>query len=131
MIGQSSEKWYQRAKYIAKQQGISIKMLAGQINVSPSTVGHYLTGRCDPPIERLIAISKILNTSISYLLEGDEEVRENTQLKQEISQLKHQIEVEKLRYQLEIEKLKNLIDLKKEDTLALITELLQKEEKIT
>lgn len=118
--------WYERAKMIAKKKGISIKNLASQINVSPSTVGHYLTGRCDPPIERLVRISRILEVSLNFLLEGNEEDTENVRLKHEIETLKGQLEIERLKYQLELEKLKNLIDLKKEDTLALLSEALEK-----
>lgn len=51
--------------------GYSVRKLASVLEVSPSTVGHWRTGRAKPRMDRLELIAKELQTTVSALVAGD------------------------------------------------------------
>lgn len=138
--------WYERAKMLAKKKGIKIKELANSLEIKPSTLGHYLTGRCDPSIERFTKIIELLETTPAFLLHGITQASVNTELEFEIEQLKDQLKleqlknkyeqknlenkinelnVEKLKYELETEKLKSFVKLHREETVSVVKEVIR------
>ncbi|WP_140396771.1 helix-turn-helix domain-containing protein, partial [Crenothrix polyspora] len=62
-------KWYEKAKNIMKDTGITQTELIPVFNVKTrGAVGHYLTGRREPTGAQLKALSSKLNCSLDLLL---------------------------------------------------------------
>jgi transcriptional regulator with XRE-family HTH domain len=62
----------QRIKELRKQRRWTQKDLAGQVGVPFSVLNKYESGINVPPIEKLIAVAEALQTSVDYLLTGNE-----------------------------------------------------------
>lgn len=57
---------------LRKKQGMSQSQLAKELNVSPSTIGMYEQGRRVPELKILLAMAKLFNVSLDYLVTGKE-----------------------------------------------------------
>ena len=64
-----------KLKEIREELGISQKELAEKMQVSPTNIYNYETGRTEPSIEVLLKLSKILNTSVDYLIGNEDDFR--------------------------------------------------------
>lgn len=62
----------QRIKELMTERGLNNYNLAKMVKKSPSTVGDYISGDVMPSAGVIWEISKVLNTSIDYLLGGKE-----------------------------------------------------------
>lgn len=60
-----------RVKEIRKQKKWTQKELAVKIDISFSQLNKYESGLSIPPIEKLIQLAEIFDTTIDYLLTGD------------------------------------------------------------
>lgn len=58
----------QRLVEAIKQSGISQTQLASQLNVSSSTISHYIRGSKMPALDTLANLCKILDVSPAYIL---------------------------------------------------------------
>ncbi|MFV0351661.1 MAG: helix-turn-helix domain-containing protein [Oscillospiraceae bacterium] len=58
-------------KELREIRGITQQQLADMLGIQRNTVSRYETGDREPDQATLVAIAKILNTSIDYLLTGD------------------------------------------------------------
>jgi transcriptional regulator with XRE-family HTH domain len=72
-ILRAMEKWYERARRLMKEQGVTQDDLTAVLKVTRGAVGHYLSGRHDPSIEQLCALAEKLNCSLDWLLLGKTE----------------------------------------------------------
>jgi len=63
--------WYIRAKARADSQGLSLVDIADKLGVTPSSIGHYFSGRRHPKPGMLKNLSEILEISVSELVEDD------------------------------------------------------------
>lgn len=61
-----------RLKEIREYQGISQKSLANLLNVSPSNIYNYETGRTEPSTDILCKLANLLNVTVDYLI-GNED----------------------------------------------------------
>lgn len=61
-----------RLKEIREYQGISQKSLANLLNVSPSNIYNYETGRTEPSTEILCKLANQLNVTVDYLIGNDD-----------------------------------------------------------
>ena len=59
-------------KIIRKRKRISQLKLATDLNISREAISYYETGKRNPDIQMLIALSKYFNVSIHYLITGEE-----------------------------------------------------------
>jgi len=59
---------YQRIRDLREDNDLSQKEVAGRLNVSQSTYSRYENGQLDIPSGILIALSKMYNVSVDYLL---------------------------------------------------------------
>ena len=57
-----------------KDAHITVNKLSELLNVDPSTLHNWETGRRQLTLDRLIQVSKVLNVSVTYLLGIDEQV---------------------------------------------------------
>ena len=57
---------------LRKKQGMSQSQLAKELSVSPSTIGMYEQGRRVPDLDTLIAMARLFNVSLDYLVTGKE-----------------------------------------------------------
>lgn len=67
--------------YLRKKDGLSQSQLAAKLNVSPSTIGMYEQGRRIPDLNILIAMVKLFNVSLDYLVlstDSDHQCSHNT-----------------------------------------------------
>lgn len=55
------------------QKGLTQTELANVLGVKPASISQYETGDRNPPYEKLIKIANILETSLEFLLIGDED----------------------------------------------------------
>lgn len=78
---------YNKLKELRKKKGYYQKDLAKILNVSPSTIAMYETGKTQPSPEILSSMSVLFNVSIDYLLdnEGNKTVVKNNEMLQEIA----------------------------------------------
>lgn len=67
----------ERLQTVRKQYQLSQKDVARAIGVSPSIISGYETGERSPSLENLVALSRLYNCSIDYLL-GNGENTSNT-----------------------------------------------------
>ena len=61
---------------LRKNQGLSQSQLAKELSVKPSTIGMYEQGRRIPDLETLLAMSRLFNVSLDYLVTGKEYVKQ-------------------------------------------------------
>ena len=61
-------KFAERLRLVLKVNNITQVELAKRINMSQGVVNNYCTGKREPTLDGLIAISKALNESVDYLL---------------------------------------------------------------
>ncbi len=61
------EKFFQRLKRERISSGMKQVQAAKFLKIHPNTYQSYERGYCYPPLERLVAISAMLNLSIDYL----------------------------------------------------------------
>ena len=59
-----------RIATLRKKKGLSQDQLAKQINICASAIGMYEQGRREPPIKTLVALAKVLEVSLDYLITG-------------------------------------------------------------
>lgn len=57
-----------RIREIREERELSQKELAAKMQVSPTNIYNYETGRTEPSIEVLLKLSQILNVSVDYLI---------------------------------------------------------------
>lgn len=57
---------------LRKKQGMSQSQLAKELNVSPSTIGMYEQGRRVPELKIVLAMARLFNVSLDYLVTGKE-----------------------------------------------------------
>ena len=55
---------------IRKKKGYSQQKVAMALNISREALSHYETGKRNPDLNMLIAMSKYFNVSIDYLITG-------------------------------------------------------------
>ncbi len=60
----------QRITLLRRWRGWSQAELAGQLQLSPSTVGMYEQERREPSLEGAVALSRVFGVSVDYLLTG-------------------------------------------------------------
>lgn len=58
-------------KSLRTRKNLSQAQLASKIGVSRSTVAMWETSKSEPDIDMLVALSEALNTSIDYLIKGE------------------------------------------------------------
>lgn len=61
-------KFAERLRFVLKVNNITQVELARKINMSQGIVNNYCTGKREPTLDGLIAISRALNESVDYLL---------------------------------------------------------------
>lgn len=61
----------QRVKKLRKQKKWTQKELAAKFDVRPAHLNKYESGLHTPPLEKLIKLADIFNTTLDYLLAGD------------------------------------------------------------
>ena len=55
---------------IRKKKGYNQQKVAMDLNISREALSHYETGKRNPDLNMLIAMSKYFNVSIDYLITG-------------------------------------------------------------
>jgi len=60
----------QRIKQLRKQKGWTQKELANQIEASHAQLNKYESGQNSPPLDRLILLAEVLDTSVDFLIGG-------------------------------------------------------------
>lgn len=68
----------ERLKELRIKNGYSQRMVAKQLEVSPSIISGYETGERTPSVEVLLALSYLYRCSTDYLLGRDTALPENT-----------------------------------------------------
>jgi transcriptional regulator with XRE-family HTH domain len=63
----------QRIKKIREEKSMTQKKLAEKVMVSPSSITRLESGQTMVSVFTIIKIAEVLNTSISFLLSGDED----------------------------------------------------------
>ena len=63
---------------VRKKKGYNQQKVAMALNISREALSYYETGKRNPDIEMLVALSKYFNKSIDYLVTGREFVEDNT-----------------------------------------------------
>jgi len=61
-----------RIKTLRKQRGWTQKELAAKLDVRFAQLNKYESGLHVPPIEKLLALAEVFNTTIDYLVTGNE-----------------------------------------------------------
>ena len=69
----STMKWYEYVKTVAKHRGVTQDQIADAIGVTRGGVGHWLSGRREPPIETLKSILDFLDIDFNALFDDTEE----------------------------------------------------------
>ena len=59
-----------RIAALRRQAGLSQAQLAQHLKISPSAMGMYEQGRREPPVQTIVALSRILAVSTDFLLTG-------------------------------------------------------------
>lgn len=67
-----SESFPERLKQLRLEKGLTQEKIAEELNVKRSTYGEYERGKISPPIEKIEAVAKILETTPQYLLGWNE-----------------------------------------------------------
>ncbi len=82
----------QRLKQLRKQKRWTQKELAAMADIGPSQFNKYECGLHIPPAEKLIELSRLLDTSVDYLLSGEAPqdcALHNTRLIKRFQELEH------------------------------------------
>lgn len=58
----------ERVKQTLKEQGITQRELAKKLNVQPSTLCEWLNDNNEPPMQAIVDIALLLETTTDYLL---------------------------------------------------------------
>lgn len=61
-----------RVRIMRELLGFTQAELAAKIGISQQSIATYETGRREPPFKNLIALSRVFNTSIDWLVTGNE-----------------------------------------------------------
>ena len=59
-----------RIKQLRKEKELTQKELAKQVNCSHAQLNKYESGLNTPPLDRLLLLAEVLETSVDYLLAG-------------------------------------------------------------
>lgn len=59
-----------RIKQLRKEKALTQKELANQVGSSHAQLNKYESGLNTPPLDRLLLLSEVLETSVDYLLAG-------------------------------------------------------------
>lgn len=51
-------------RYQVEKKGLSLKVLAGQVGVSKSALGHWLTGKRTPSLENMLLLLDVLGVEL-------------------------------------------------------------------
>ena len=62
---------YERIFAIAKEKGMQQKELAKQLDIPPSVLSDWKSGRLKPSVEMICNIAELFDVSIDYLLKGE------------------------------------------------------------
>jgi len=65
--------WIERARVRMKEIGLSQEMLANALGCTRGAVGHYLSGRREPSLERLGIIAETLGLDTKWMVFGEDE----------------------------------------------------------
>ena len=57
---------------IRKKKGYSQQKVALDLNISREALSYYETGKRNPDLNMLVALSKYFNVSIDYLITGED-----------------------------------------------------------
>ena len=68
-----------RIAALRRRAGLSQSELARRLRISPSAVGMYEQGRREPAVEVLLAMARIFDVSMDYLLTGEEQEKKEEQ----------------------------------------------------
>lgn len=71
-----------RIAALRREAGLNQAELAKQLQISPSAVGMYEQGRREPSADTLVAIARLFQVSLDYLLTGSAQEPEAEQLEQ-------------------------------------------------
>ena len=66
----NDETWIARARSRMSELGVTQAALAAAIGANPARVGHYLTGRNEPPLAHFMLICRHLQVTADWLLFG-------------------------------------------------------------
>lgn len=69
----------ERLNQLRKDQNINQQEIANKLNVTRATISSWETGRTQPGNETILELSKILNTTVGYLL-GETNISSKTNL---------------------------------------------------
>lgn len=72
---------YIRIKQLREDKDLTQRYMAGKLNMSQPQYARYESGRRDFPIDILIKISKIYNTSLDYLVGQTNETKPYPRIK--------------------------------------------------
>ena len=61
-----------RVRIMRELLGFTQAELAAKVGISQQSIATYETGRREPPFKNLIALSRVFNTSIDWLVTGSE-----------------------------------------------------------
>ena len=67
-----STPWHIKAKRLAKSKDLTYQAMADALGVNKSAVGHWMTGRHFPSLQRLEKIATMLVTSVPDLIADDD-----------------------------------------------------------
>ena len=67
----STRRWHEIANPIRKNKGLTYGVIADSLGVNKSTVGHWFTGRTVPRLSTIRRLAKMLDTSVTELIEED------------------------------------------------------------
>ena len=67
----SETKWYDRARRALRGAGVQWQDIATATGVTPSAVGHWLSGRREPSVEELTTIAKMAGLSLDEMCGDD------------------------------------------------------------
>ena len=60
--------YYRRIRDLREDKDLSQKEVANYLNIRQNTYSQYETGRRQLPLEHLIALARLYNTSTDYIL---------------------------------------------------------------
>jgi len=72
----------ERIQELRKQKGVAQQRLAELIDVSKSMINRYENKGVQPPADILNKIANVLDTSVDYLINGNEDEKAQASLKQ-------------------------------------------------
>lgn len=79
-----------RLKALRKQKGFTQKELAQRINANHPQLNKYESGLHTPPLDKLVLLAEVLETTVDYLITGDPSQNvplHNTQLLERFKEL--------------------------------------------